>query len=194
MQLIASGADGAAQVAAEEARKQKLNAAKKERRDYNKNTRVAKENGLTKPGQGKGPSLRGQPPPKAQSDKDGTTKTAEPTLKELEAELMPLVKRGDEHVKIGEISAGLGLFQQAMDGFRAAGHKRPKLKEKIDAAKEMLIQQQVERDAAAASEPAPEPQPAVDVSVEVDVSVDETVSVDATPAENEDDDMDDNEC
>ena len=185
LQLIASGADGAAQVAAEEARKKKLNAAKKERREYNKNTRVAKENGLTKPGQGKGPSLRGPlavAPASGQSS-PGPTK---PTLKELESNLMPLVRQGDEQLRTGEISAGLALFQQAMNGFRAAGHNRPKLKEKIDAAKELLIEQQMERDAVASVEPAPEP--AVDVSVEVDASLD------ATSAEEEQQDLDDNEC
>jgi hypothetical protein len=188
--LIASGADGAAQVAAEEARKKKMNAAKKERRDYNKNTRVAKESGLTKPGQGKGPTLRGPLKVPAAGAKSAKDVAAEPTLQELESELMPLVKQGDAKVKAGEVSAGLALFQRALDGFRAAGHKRPKLKEKIDAAKELLIQQQVERDAAAAAEPDPEPkpEPALDVSVEVDASVD------VTPAEGEDSDLDDNEC
>lgn len=184
--MIASGADGAAQVAAEEARKKKVNAAKKERRDYNLNTRVAKENGLTKPGQGKGPTLRGPlkaPPAGAKSAKDAAT---EPTLEELESTLMPLVKQGDAKVKAGEVAAGLALFQQAMDGFREAGHKRPKLKEKMDAAKELLIEQQVASDAAAAA--APEPEPALDISVEVDASVD------VAPAEGEDPDLDDNEC
>ena len=99
---------------------------------------------------------------------------------------MPLVKQGDAKVKAGEVAAGLALFQQAMDGFREAGHKRPKLKEKMDAAKELLIEQQVASDAAAAA--APEPEPALDISVEVDASVD------VAPAEGEDPDLDDNEC
>lgn len=179
--MIASGGAGAAQVAAEEARKAKLNALKKERRDYNLNTRVSKETGLAKPGSGKGPTLRGPLPVPVAAK---TASAAEPTLKELESELMPLVKQGDDQVKMGNVSVGLGLFQQAMDGFRKAGHQRPKLKEKIDAAKEMLILQQVERDAAAAAEPAPEP--AVDVSVEVDASVE------VTPAE--EDELGDDEC
>ena len=184
MQLIASGGAGAAQVAAEEARKAKMNARKKERRDYNLNTRVSKETGLAKPGAGKGPTLRGPLPVAAAAKKIASAGAAEPTLQEIESELMPLVKQGDEQVKMGNVSVGLGLFQQAMDGFRKAGHQRPKLKEKIDAAKEMLILQQVERDAAAAAAPAPEP--AVDVSVEVDASVD------VTPAE--EDDLGDDEC
>jgi hypothetical protein len=187
-QLIASGADGAAQVAAEEARKASVNAAKKERRDYNKNTRVAKETGLTKPGQKK-PVMRG--PLQAPAAKGA--KVAEQTLAELEAELMPLVKQGDEQVAAGDVSAGLALYVKAMDGFRGAGHKRPKLKQKIDAAKELLIEQQVAKDAAAEAAAAAEPEPAVDESVEVDASVEVQEAGDAGD-EDEDEDMDDNEC
>ena len=58
---------------------------------------------------------------------------------------MPKVKQGDGRVEAGDVSGGLALYQEAMNGFRAAGFKRPKLKEKIDAAKQML-----------ALEPAPE--------------------------------------
>eukprot|EP01052_Picozoa_sp_SAG31_P035698 SAG31_NODE_4343_length_3333_cov_1.727891_3_plen_59_part_00 len=47
------------------------------------------------------------------------------------------------------MEAALALYQEAMDGFRGAGFKRPKLKEKMDAAKAQLE--------AASAEPAPAP-------------------------------------
>ena len=45
---------------------------------------------------------------------------------------------------LGQVAEGLAKFQEAMDGFRAAGHKRPKLKEKIDDAKATLSQPEPE--------------------------------------------------
>ena len=79
-------------------------------------------------------------------------------LKALEQEMLPLVKKGDTAQAQGDLDGALALFQEAMDGFRAAGYKRPKLKEKIDAVKELIAAQEAE--------------PAVDQSVEVDASVD----------------------
>jgi hypothetical protein len=78
-------------------------------------------------------------------------------LKELEKELMPLVKKGDTAQEGGDLDGALALYQEAMDGFRGAGYKRPKLKEKLDAVKEKIAAQEAE--------------PAVDQSVEVDASV-----------------------
>ena len=49
-------------------------------------------------------------------------------------------------------------MQESMDGFRGAGYKRPKLKEKLDAIKAKMAAE-------------PEPEPAVDQSVEIDASV-----------------------
>ena len=79
-------------------------------------------------------------------------------LKQLESQLMPLVKKGDALQESGDLDGALALYQEAMDGFRGAGFKRPKLKEKLDAVKEMI----------ARAEPAPEP---ANQSVEVDQSV-----------------------
>eukprot|EP01051_Picozoa_sp_SAG22_P019158 SAG22_NODE_3445_length_1707_cov_1.128731_2_plen_94_part_00 len=59
-------------------------------------------------------------------------------LKELEKKLMPLVKKGDGLLADGDVTGALALYQEAMDGFRGAGFKRPKLKEKLDAAKAAL--------------------------------------------------------
>ena len=42
---------------------------------------------------------------------------------------MPLVKQGKALQAAGDLTGALALYQQAMDGFRAAGVKRPKLKE-----------------------------------------------------------------
>lgn len=75
---------------------------------------------------------------------------------------MPLVKKGDALQESGDLAGALALYQEAMDGFRGAGFKRPKLKEKLDAVKERM----------AAEDPAPEP--AVDQSVEVDQSAEAT--------------------
>lgn len=77
-------------------------------------------------------------------------------LKALEKEMMPLVKKGDGLQDAGDLDGALALYQEAMDGFRTNGFKRPKLKEKLDAVKAKI---------------AAEPEPAVDQSVEVDASV-----------------------
>ncbi len=79
------------------------------------------------------------------------------TLKQLEKEFMPLVKKGDAAQDGGDLDGALALYQEAMDGFRSAGYGRPKLKEKLDAIKEKISAQEAE--------------PAVDQSVEVDASV-----------------------
>ena len=60
---------------------------------------------------------------------------------------MPLVKEGDKMIKAGQVAEGLAKVQEAMDGFRAAGFKRPKLKEKIDGAKALLAAAEPEPDA-----------------------------------------------
>ena len=75
-------------------------------------------------------------------------------------QLMPLVKKGDTAQASGDLQGALALYQEAMDGFRTNGFKRPKLKEKLDACKELI----------AAAPPAMtprEPEPAVDQSVEI---------------------------
>jgi hypothetical protein len=77
-------------------------------------------------------------------------------LKALEKEMMPLVKKGDGLQDAGDLDGALALYQEAMDGFRTNGFKRPKLKEKLDAVKAKI---------------AAAPEPAVDQSVEVDASV-----------------------
>lgn len=78
-------------------------------------------------------------------------------LKALEQEILPLVKKGDAAQAKGDLDSALALFQEALDGFRGAGYKRPRLTEKIDAVKELIAAQEAE--------------PAVDQSVEVDASV-----------------------
>ena len=55
--------------------------------------------------------------------------------------LMPLVKAGDALVADGKVAEGVAKYQQALDGFQAAGMKRPKLKEKLDAATAQLATQ-----------------------------------------------------
>ena len=59
-------------------------------------------------------------------------------LKELEAELMPLVRQADQQAQAGDCAAALALYGQAMQGFSAAGHPRPKLQAKMDAAMAQL--------------------------------------------------------
>jgi hypothetical protein len=76
---------------------------------------------------------------------------------------MPLVKKGDTVKETGDLAGALALYQEAMDAFRNAGFKRPKLKEKLDAVKAEM--------AAAPPMTPREPEPAVDASVEVDQSV-----------------------
>ena len=73
-----------------------------------------------------------------------------------------IVAQGDNKLAAGDLDGALALYQEAMDGFRSNNFKRPKLKEKLDAAKEQI--------AAAAAAPAMtprEPEPAVDQSVEI---------------------------
>ena len=82
--------------------------------------------------------------PKADSDAQ---------LKQLESQLLPWVKKGDALQASGDLDGALALYQEATDGFRGAGFRRPKLKEKLDAVKGKI----------AAAEPAPE----IDQSVEV---------------------------
>lgn len=60
----------------------------------------------------------------------------------VEAELMPLVKQGDAEVAAADLLAGLSSYSRALEGFNAAGHKRPTLQAKIDAVKAELGQQQ----------------------------------------------------
>jgi hypothetical protein len=67
----------------------------------------------------------------------------------------PCFVQADDKQAAGDLDGALALYQEAMDGFRSNGYKRPKLKEKLDEVKERI--------AAAGSEP----EPAVDQSVEV---------------------------
>ena len=76
-------------------------------------------------------------------------------LKELEAQLTPLVKKGGERQDAGDLEGALALYQEAMNGFTSNGFKRPKLKEKLDEVKAKL-----------AETAAPEPE--IDQSVEVE--------------------------
>ena len=75
---------------------------------------------------------------------------------------MPLVKKGDALQEAGDLDGALALYQEAMEGFRGAGFKRPKLKEKLDAVKARIVAEE--------PEPQPQPQPA-----SVDQSVDQSV-------------------
>lgn len=61
----------------------------------------------------------------------GGAKAAGPNLAELEKQFMPLVKQGQGLQDGGDLAGAMALYQQAMDGFRAAGVKRPKLKQKM---------------------------------------------------------------
>ena len=88
----------------------------------------------------------------------GAAAPGDAKLKAVEKQFMPLVKKGDGLQDAGDLDGALALYQEAMDGFRAAGFKRPKLKEKIDDAKAKI--------AAGGA-----PEPAVDESVEINASV-----------------------
>ena len=69
------------------------------------------------------------------------TQAATRPLKQVEAELIPLVKQGDAQVAAGALLGGLTSYSHAMEGFTTAGHVRPKLQAKIDAVKARLGQQ-----------------------------------------------------
>lgn len=72
--------------------------------------------------------------------------------------LMPLVKAADKLVADGKVGEGAAMYQQAVDGFTAAGMKRPKLKEKLDAAKgSLIIAHHRDASAAAGKKPARRP-------------------------------------
>ena len=114
--LIAAGKGD--QVAAEEARKKANRDAKNARKAWNANPLAAKQMGLApvkKAAGFHGDITHGQ-------GKGGDAGGGE-ALKELEKKLMPLVKAGDAKVDAGDVEGGLALFQEAMDGFRAAGYK-----------------------------------------------------------------------
>lgn len=68
---------------------------------------------------------------KAEKAAGGGAKAAGPNLAELEKQFMPLVKQGQGLQDGGDLAGAMALYQQAMDGFRAAGAKRPKLKQKM---------------------------------------------------------------
>eukprot|EP01044_Picomonas_judraskeda_P004198 COSAG03_NODE_364_length_8537_cov_5.229557_7_plen_178_part_00 len=76
-------------------------------------------------------------------------------LKEVEAQFTPLVKKGGQLQDAGDLEGALALYQEALDGFKSNGFKRPKLKEKLDEVKAKL-----------AETAAPEPE--IDQSVEVE--------------------------
>ena len=90
----------------------------------------------------------------------------------LEGKWMPVVKEADAAVAASDAAGAVVLYQSAMDAFRAAGFKRPMLKQKLDAAKELL--KQAEKKSAAAGDCA---------AVEVDqcVEVDQSVEVQPEP-------------
>ena len=68
---------------------------------------------------------------KAEKAASGGAKAAGPNPAELEKQFMPLVKQGQGLQDGGDLAGAMALYQQAMDGFRAAGVKRPKLKQKM---------------------------------------------------------------
>ena len=70
-------------------------------------------------------------------------------LKAVERKMMPLVKVADGLVVSGELAAAAARYQEALDGFRAAGCKRPKLEKKLEATRAKQLT------AAAAAAPAP---------------------------------------
>ena len=61
----------------------------------------------------------------------GAKAAAGPDVAALEKQFMPLVKQGQGLQDGGDLAGAMALYQQAMDGFRAAGVKRPKLKQKM---------------------------------------------------------------
>lgn len=64
-----------------------------------------------------------------------------PALKELEQQLMPLVKKGDELQRssvAGDLVSAMSLYEQAMAGFRSNSFSRPKLQAKINALQQRL--------------------------------------------------------
>jgi hypothetical protein len=84
-------------------------------------------------------------------------------IKELERDLLPLVKRADElQTSGGELAAALALYEDAMDGFQTKGFRRPKLQAKIEALRHRI--------ATAATAAATTTSARVDESVEVDAS------------------------
>ena len=73
--------------------------------------------------------------------------TVPPVLKELEQELMPLIKKGDElqcSSVASDLVAAMSLYEQAMAGFRSGGFSRPKLQAKISVLQQRL--QSIETD------------------------------------------------
>jgi hypothetical protein len=82
--------------------------------------------------------------------------------------MLPYVKAGEGLEEKGDFAGALVKYQQAMDGFRAQGVKRPKLKEKMDqvkvrvAEKEQEAADQLAKDAALLGIAADEPEPAGD--------------------------------
>ena len=148
---LAETSEGKAKLEQEAARKAKLAAARKER---GSNPQATSQNGMKvkhlteaqKAANAKAARDRGIADAKKEGRgaAGGGAKTEGQVLKELEGKLMPMVKQGDALVAEGDPVAGLALYQQAMDGFRGAGFKRPKLKEKMDAAKATIAAQEEE--------------------------------------------------
>ena len=52
-------------------------------------------------------------------------------MRALNACLVPLVRRGDVALAAGRVAEALGLFEEALLGYRVAGRERPKLAQKI---------------------------------------------------------------
>lgn len=117
--LIAAGKGD--QVAAEEARKKAQREAKNARKAYNANPLSAKQNGLAPAKKASG--FNGDKTGGKGKAAAGGGKSEAEALKALEKKLMPLVKTGDAKVQAGDFDGGLALYQEAMDGFRGAGHK-----------------------------------------------------------------------
>ena len=66
---------------------------------------------------------------------DDPTKTEEDKIARLQRKWTPSVKAGEKLEADGDLEGALGKYQEAMNGFRSEGVKRPKLKEKMDLVK-----------------------------------------------------------
>ena len=69
----------------------------------------------------------------AKAAKEAAAKAPKPDVAALEKKFMPLVKEGSALEEAGDLAGAMAKYKEAMGGFRGAGVKRPKLKEKMDA-------------------------------------------------------------
>ena len=58
-------------------------------------------------------------------------RTHQTAMRALNGRLVPLVRRGDVALAAGRVAEALGLFEEALLGYRVAGRERPKLAQKI---------------------------------------------------------------